>query len=105
MATLHARVFDKSSDYWNASDEYNRVFLYAQEQYFNDRLRAYGHVFLNEVYDALGFPRTTAGQLVGWWWNPETQTGINFGIEGPYEGAFTLAFEGQDLIVDRLPAH
>ena len=42
------------------------MFLRAQQNYWNQMLVARGHVFLNEVYDALGIERTQAGSIVGW---------------------------------------
>ena len=47
---------------------------------FNDKLRANGHVFLNEVYDALGFKRTPAGSVVGWVWNGDGDGYVDFGL-------------------------
>ena len=32
----------------------------------NDMLRARGHIYLNEVYDLIGIPRTPEGNIVGW---------------------------------------
>ena len=32
----------------------------------NDKLRWQGHVFLNEVYKALGMPQTRLGGVMGW---------------------------------------
>lgn len=61
-----ARSFDKTNIHWNERSEYNKMFLKVQEGYFNDRLAARGYLFLNDVYDALGFPRVPAGQLIGW---------------------------------------
>lgn len=63
---------------WNSDNEYNLMFLKAQERYANDLLRARGHVFLNEVYDLLGIPRTKAGQVVGWVYNEDSVWGDNF---------------------------
>ena len=62
----YARYFDKSSVEFQDTQEYNLMFLKAQQNYFNDMLRIRGHVFLNEVYDALGIPRSTDGAIVGW---------------------------------------
>jgi hypothetical protein len=62
----YARIFDESCPAWNSNSEYNRIFLEAQRSYFQNMLNARGHVFLNEVYDALGFERTGAGAVVGW---------------------------------------
>jgi hypothetical protein len=65
-ASPYAKVFDESNEYWRPFPEFNVNFLKNQQNYFNDMLRSRGHVFLNEVYDALGFERTHAGQIVGW---------------------------------------
>lgn len=62
----YARFFDEASTHWTRSPEYNLTYVLAQQQYANDLLQARGHVFLNEVYDMLGIPRTNAGAVVGW---------------------------------------
>lgn len=62
----YARFFDDGCTQWSKTPEYNLMFLKTQQNYFNDMLQVRGHVFLNEVYDALGIPRTKAGQVVGW---------------------------------------
>lgn len=62
----YARCFDESSVQWSKTPGYNMMFLKAQQNYANDLLRSRGHVFLNEVYDLLGLPRSTDGAIVGW---------------------------------------
>lgn len=76
----YARFFDESCSSWSKTPEYNQVFLQAQQNYFNDRLRYKGHVFLNEVYDALGMERSPAGAVVGWIWEGDGDNYIDFGI-------------------------
>jgi hypothetical protein len=65
-ASLYGRFFDECSTRWNKTPEYNLTFLISQQNYANDMLISRGHLFLNEVYDMLGFSRTQAGQVVGW---------------------------------------
>lgn len=64
--SAYARYFNDSCSQWSSSNDYNHFFLLAQQNYFNDILRVRGHVFLNEVYDALGLNRSEAGAIVGW---------------------------------------
>lgn len=51
--------------YWEANNDYNLMFLRAQEKYANDLLRSKKRVFLNDVRKAIGLPETKAGQMVG----------------------------------------
>lgn len=62
----YARFFDESSPHWTKVPEYNFTFLNLQQNYMNEKLKANGHLFLNEVYDALGLQRSKAGSIVGW---------------------------------------
>lgn len=66
MLSEYSRIFDECSANWHRDPTYNMHFLITQQNWFNDMLRIRGHVFLNEVYDALGFDRTPAGAVVGW---------------------------------------
>lgn len=74
----YARVFDGTCVGWTKDPEYNMHFLKFQQNYCNDRLKAKGHLFLNEVYDILGFPRTKEGAVVGWVYDEEKPIGDNF---------------------------
>lgn len=77
----YARFFDEGSTSWSNSPTQNLLFLKHNQQYFNDILKIRGHVFLNEVYDALGVPRTPAGAVCGWVMDSETGDGyVDFGI-------------------------
>jgi hypothetical protein len=65
-ASMYARFFDENSRNWSPEYGYNQMFLQCQQNYASDRLKAYGYLFLNDVYEMLGLPRTPEGQLVGW---------------------------------------
>ena len=57
------------------------MFLRRQQDYANEMLKTKGHLFLNEVYDMLGFQRTKLGQIAGWVYeNPNGDGYIDFGI-------------------------
>lgn len=65
-ASVYAVFFDEGNRHWSRRWADNSLFLRCQQDWANDRLRAQGHLFLNEVYDMLGIDRTPAGAIVGW---------------------------------------
>lgn len=81
----YARFFDDGCTGWTKDPEYNLMFLKDQQRYANDLLKSKGHLFLNEVYDMLGIPRTKAGQVVGWIYDEKHPVGDNFIDFGIYD--------------------
>jgi hypothetical protein len=62
-------TFGQASSSWSPGvhhEEYNWLFLKAQQNYANDLLNARGYIFLNDVLNILGLPPTPIGQLIGW---------------------------------------
>lgn len=74
----YAQFFDESSRYWEKDGAYNLMFLRAQQQWANDKLRSDGYLYLNDVYKQLDMPVTKAGQVVGWVFNEEDPNGNNY---------------------------
>lgn len=66
MPSVYSRFFDEFNPQYRTDRTMNKAFLIAQQNYLNDLLVIRGHVFLNEVYEQLGFPHTKEGALVGW---------------------------------------
>jgi hypothetical protein len=74
----YAQIFDESNPYWEKDSDYNLMFLRAQQNYANNKLIANGYLFLNDVYEMLGFPKTKAGQVVGWTYRKNQPNGDNY---------------------------
>lgn len=74
-----------NNTHWTNDNEYNLIFLKQVERYANDKLRIKGFLFLNEVYEMLGLPRTKAGQVVGWIYDEENPVGDNYVDFGLYK--------------------
>lgn len=88
VRSQYATLFDMSNVNWQPQPEYNRTFIMLQQCWANERLRAKGHLFLNDVYKALGMEETPAGQIVGWviGGNGKTTAGdgyVDFGLFDP----------------------
>lgn len=64
--SVYAKFFNEDNPNWTSAPEHNLLFLKGQQTYATQRLRSKGHLFLNEVYDALGMDRTPQGAVVGW---------------------------------------
>lgn len=108
--SIYAREFNEHNTNFRNSDEYNRIFIELQQNYYNQQLRARGHVFLNEVYDSLGLERSRPGAVVGWIRDGDGDNHIDFGL---YDGinqthlisigqTFYLDFNVDGLIHDKI---
>lgn len=105
-----ARFFDKYTEdkdgntivnpNWQPSNQHNLVFLKQCERWANDKLKAEGMLFLNDVYKMLGFPVTKAGHVVGWVYDNNSSEGDNFVDFGLYKDSLSY----QDYVNGHDPA-
>lgn len=98
----YARFFDEASRHWEKNAEMNLFYLHSMQEYMNQRLRANGHLFLNEVYDALDIPRTEAGNHVGWICNKANQIGddyVDFHIYNAHREAARDFVNGHERVI------
>ena len=63
---IFKHFFDEENQSWDKSPGYNQNFLNNQQFWFNNLLSKQGHLFLNEIYDALKIHRTREGATSGW---------------------------------------
>lgn len=102
--SIYAQRFDQHNKHWGNQPLHNKMFLQAQQNYLNDVLNARGHVFLNDVHDALGIPRTPQGQVVGWLKDGEGDNYIDFAITEDKDepGVFDLDFNVDGVIYEKI---
>lgn len=91
----YARIFDESSVNWRKDQKANLMFLKYQQTYATDLLKKKGTVFLNEVYEMLGIPRSQEGCVVGWHYDEKNPIGdnyIDFGLDNILQSNIVLDF-------------
>lgn len=77
----YAKIFDEiGSTQWTPNPDRNKAFLLMQQNFFNEKIKTRGYIFLNEVYEALGMRPTKAGSVVGWVYKNADYEGIDFGL-------------------------
>lgn len=111
--SCYARCFDETNPCYHSNPETNRTYIELTRQWAQKVLDGRGFIFLNEVYEHLGFPQTKAGQIVGW-----TKHGgdgvIDFGVYSVlrelnkgcingYEPSVWLDFNVDGPILDMMP--
>lgn len=79
-----SRIFDECNPNWVKDANKNKFFIMQVERFANQKLQTQGYLFLNDVYEALGFDKTSAGQVCGWTYNKrfdgESENCVSFGI-------------------------
>ena len=81
-----AKFFDDGCTGWEKDPELNLIFLRNQQNWANNVLQTRGYLFLNEVYDMLGIPKTKIGQVCGWIYDEKNPIGDNFVDFGIFDG-------------------
>lgn len=98
----YAVVFDCGCKGWDDSAEHNKAYLIALQEYFNQKLRIEGYVFLNDIYGELGLPKTKAGQQVGWIYDEKNPIGdnyIDFGMFDIYNEKANEFINGYEKVI------
>lgn len=80
----YSRVYDSGNIGWTKDPHANKTFLMQQQRYCNELLQKKGYLFLNDVYELLGYARTAYGQVVGWIYDEKHPIGDNFVDFGIY---------------------
>lgn len=96
--SAYARFFDEASPHWEKNSEFNRLYVQCQQNYANEKLRAQGHLFLNEVYDMLGIDRSQAGSVVGWVIGKNGDNYVDFGMYEAVNSRFINGWERSILL-------
>lgn len=92
------RFFDSSNPNWDKNPTFSMMWLRGQQNILNDLLHTRGHVFLNEVYDALGFPHTPQGAVLGWL-DGEGDDCIDFGLYDAAKDGVRRFVNGEDNVI------
>lgn len=85
ICSPYGKYFDETCKGWTKDPDYNLMFLRRQQDYATDKLRAQGYLFLNDVYEMLGIPKTKAGAVVGWVYDKKNPIGDNYVDFGIYD--------------------
>lgn len=93
--SAYSRVFDEFNPKWQSEPGLNKAFITYWQNHANDVLHARGYLFLNEVYEWLGFPKTIAGQKVGWR-DSKNNSGDNF-VDFGLMDVYKRAREGDEI--------
>lgn len=78
LTDMFSRVFDDGCAGWDPNPDYSKMFLIQQQNYANEKLKRQGFLFINDIYEMLGFQKTAEGQMVGWIYDEKNPIGDNF---------------------------
>lgn len=92
------RFFDSSNKNWNENPSFSMMFLRGRQNILNDILHTRGHIFLNEVYDALGFEHTPEGAVLGWLSDGDDGD-IDFGLYDKNKDSVRRFVNGLDNVI------
>ena len=109
------KFFDESNPNFSKNPTTNLYWLRKKEEWFNERLRAEGYLFLNDVLYDLGYNRCAEGSIYGWVYdpdNPDAHNSVDLGVHdirrktiqnaiNGYEPVVLLNFNVDGVIIDK----
>jgi len=99
--TAFVVFFDEQNRNHHRDPVMNTLFLRAVQNYLNNRLILEGFIFLNDVFDQLGMPKTSDGQIYGWFWEKgSTVVDFNTKEDGTQ---YILTLHPDGIIYEKLP--
>lgn len=101
LSNPYTVCFDETCTGWQRDAECNKFFLMQQQDWANEKLKADGRLFLNDVYKMIGAKQTRAGQAVGWVYkeNDPNHIGdnyVDFGVFNIHSEASRLFVNGHE---------
>lgn len=87
------KKFNKNCPGWGENSEFNMLYLKTQQQFFADKFKAQGYLFVRDIYESLGIAVTKESCELGWHKNRGDIVNVLFGfdqIEGTND--FELGF-------------
>lgn len=99
----YAIIYDDGCNGWTKDPELNKFFLMRVQDWANQKLNEQGYLFLNDVYEQIGVPKTKIGHHVGWvtdgeHGDPYVDLGL-WDIHNERKRAFVNGYE-RNIIVD-----
>lgn len=85
--SAEARYFDSDNPNWQENPAASLMFLRGVEKQANTYFDLRGYVFLNEVYEWLGYPITSYGQVICWV-KGKGDNRIDFGLNEKFNARF-----------------
>lgn len=98
----YARFFDDGCLGWVKNAEMNLYTVLQVQNWANEKLQTDKYLFLNDVYDAFGIPKTQAGQEVGWIYDEEHPIGdnyVDFGVYDPKNPEKRAFVNGKERVI------
>lgn len=99
------KVFDKRSCMWYSDRDYNKMTVKNCLEDSFELLKRNGYLFLNDVYQLLGFPLTREGQMYGWIYNGIVKLGMPYTTKySNSKYSIYITLECMENILDALPS-
>lgn len=102
FVSRYARLYDCTCIPWQNNASVNLEVLLYHQRMLSERLKTNGYLFLNDVYEMLGFAKTLEGQFIGWIYEPEKDDKdncVSFMLHEAYNKDFHKGYTN-DVILD-----